>query len=103
MIVSLRTGFGVGMPFEQFDGEAAEPSEVLAEVAIKGATLVFAERHVADPMASARDSPPTADREVPQGAPRSTSDSTLQNSTANPAVPQPSTQTRSLRVARRQR
>ena len=41
-------------------GEAAHPSEVLAEVTITGATLVFVERHIEGPMASVLDPPMTA-------------------------------------------
>ena len=38
----------------------AKPGEVLAEVAIAGAALVFAEGHVEGPMASVLDPPMTA-------------------------------------------
>ncbi len=43
------------------------------------------------PTTSARDSPPTADREVPQNAPRSTSESTIHSETSNTFVPKHAT------------
>ena len=57
-----QTYFLIGVLFEQSQGEATTPGEVLGDVSFAYAALVFAERHIQGPVTSILDAPVAAHR-----------------------------------------
>src|SRR5271170_2292651 len=55
-----QTDFVVGVLFEQSQGEATKPGQVLGDVSFACAAFVFAERHIQSPVAGVLDAPVAA-------------------------------------------